>query len=137
MPRPNHAFVVALLLGTAACSPALPSDSQRPDFHSARLDVVTGADITATGGYSALDGIRLLRPSGSAGRSFTSVRNPGGEPPVVYLDGARMSDLASLQHVHPGEVESMEYLDASTATIRYGTGHTGGAYVVRTTAGGG
>jgi hypothetical protein len=93
---------------------------------------VTGADIIATGGYSALDGMRLLRPSGTAGSSYVSVRNPLGDGPVVYLDGARLGDVATLQQVHPLDVESMEYLGAATATIRFGTGHTGGAVLVRT-----
>jgi len=40
--------------------------------------------------------------------------------------------VETLRDVHPMDVESMEYMNASSATIRYGTGHTGGALIVNT-----
>lgn len=53
-------------------------------------------------------------------------------PPVAYLDGTRLTDLSALGGVPTASVVEVRYLPGSEATTRFGTGHIGGAVVVRT-----
>lgn len=95
--------------------------------------VVTGLDIKRAGGFTALDGVRLLiRPPSMTGLVPVTFRNRTGDPPIAYLDGARLSDIQTLEQVYYTAIESVRFLDAPSATIRYGTGHFGGAVVVTT-----
>lgn len=56
----------------------------------------------------------------------------GVEPEiVVYVDNARQGGQSSLRSLSTEDVDSMEYLDASSATQRFGTGHPHGAIVIR------
>ena len=55
---------------------------------------------------------------------------------MVYLDGIRVRGVDVLRHISVSDVQSISYLDALTATIRYGTNHTGGAILVVTQRGG-
>jgi hypothetical protein len=51
---------------------------------------------------------------------------------VVYVDGIRQGGVASLSSVSAGSVLQMEYLDGPSATVQFGTGHSGGVILVRT-----
>jgi hypothetical protein len=124
MLRYRVTFIVIVALAASACSgrPGV----QRPSPSSR---IVTGADVLAIGGYSAYDGLVLLRLRGMNTRNLSTLTPSGRSQLVVYLDGVRLSSIETLRDIHPLEVASM---DAPTATIRFGTGHTGGAIVVTT-----
>jgi hypothetical protein len=51
---------------------------------------------------------------------------------VVYLDGNRLGGVDELRGIGANTISSIAYLDAPSATIRYGTGHTQGAIVITT-----
>jgi len=121
---PTVAFACLFL---CACSSAV-THTPAPPFPGPE-DLVTGQDIVVTCGRSALDGLRLFGSHMAVGRGFVSARNQRGDAPLVYLDGARLVDLAVLLQVSPLDVASMTFLDAASATIRYGTGRTSGAIV--------
>ncbi len=127
MSAKRFTMIAAVLASVAACA-AQNQTGIRPDSRH----TISGSDIVAVGGYSALDGIRLVRPAGLSPRDLGSPRRPGGDPPVVYLDGVKLRSVDTLGDVHPLDVESMQFLDALTATTRFGTGHTGGALLVKT-----
>ena len=48
------------------------------------------------------------------------------------MDGSRRGSSADLSSMMAPEIEQMEYMSASDATNRYGTGHAGGAILVQT-----
>ncbi len=50
----------------------------------------------------------------------------------VVLDGAPFGGIDELRSLLADEVDSIEYLSASDATTRFGTGYSGGAILVRT-----
>ena len=54
-----------------------------------------------------------------------------GHSPVAYLDGVRLVDLDALRTLHPRQVIDVEFLSSSEATTLFGTGHMGGALVIR------
>jgi hypothetical protein len=51
---------------------------------------------------------------------------------AVYVDGNRAGGVEELRQVPATLVVSIEYLDAPSASIRFGTGHAQGAIVVTT-----
>lgn len=123
--------LVGLTVLVAGCTTTATRDLS-PDARPGST-LVTGLDIKRVGGFTALDGVRLLiRPPSMTGLTPATFRNPMGDPPVAYLDGARLTDIRTLEQVHYTAIASMRFLDASSATIRYGTGHFGGAVVVTT-----
>lgn len=122
---------LSLLLATSGCAanPA-PHVGPTPSGH-----VLTANDIRISGGSSVLDGIHLLRRGLPMNGFAPSFRTRRGSAPVIYLDGIRIRDIGTLRTMSAGDVETMEYMDPPSATIRYGTGHVGGAIVIRTRKG--
>jgi len=79
---------------------------------------------------SAYNVVETLRPQwlrSRATRTFT-----GPVEILVYVDGVRMGTPRSLYNLSADAVEEMEWLDAATATQRWGTGHAGGVISVLT-----
>ena len=76
---------------------------------------------------------RWLRP----GRGDTSFGNAAGgsegaDFARVVLDGIPYGDLNALRSLEIISVETIEFMRASDATTRFGTGYAGGAIIVRT-----
>jgi hypothetical protein len=74
-----------------------------------------------------------------AGDLTTGTATPATDPndqasastaPRVYLDGGLVGDINALREITVHEVESIEYLDAGTATYRFGPGNTSGVILV-------
>lgn len=74
-----------------------------------------------TTNYSTVSGMGL---DGSA------VSNASEAEIIVYVDNARYGTQESLRSLQTDEVETIEYLNATNATQRFGTGHLHGAIVV-------
>jgi hypothetical protein len=91
-----------------------------------------------TEGLSVYQIIQRNRPRWlRAGRGDTSFGNAeggasGSDFARVVLDGAPYGDLSALRSLNTVSVESIEYMSASDATTRFGTGYVGGAILVRT-----
>ena len=50
--------------------------------------------------------------------------------PQLYIDGARRSGVDELRSLRGPDIQQMEFMSASDATTRFGTGHQGGAILV-------
>jgi len=50
---------------------------------------------------------------------------------VVYLNGVRYGDKESLKSISSLQIEEIKYLPASEATVKYGSDHSGGAFLVK------
>jgi len=70
--------------------------------------------------------IELLRPNWLRGRGGR------GATPVVFINGQRFGDLSSLRGLPTADLESVRYINARDATVRYGTGYPGGIIDLRT-----
>jgi len=50
---------------------------------------------------------------------------------VVYLDEVRFGDFTSLEQISVFSIKEIEYISPSEATLKFGTGHSGGAFLIR------
>lgn len=113
----------ALALGATGCASGGGGGSARPAGATSNRIVLE--EIQALGQVSGLQAIERLRP-----RWLQSRAGIGGDPPVLYVDGARRGSLGDLSSLRAADIEQMEYMSGSDATTRFGTGHGGGAIMV-------
>ncbi|NNL30724.1 MAG: hypothetical protein HKO77_06860, partial [Gemmatimonadetes bacterium] len=52
--------------------------------------------------------------------------------PILHVDGGRRSSLNEMNSYQLSEVDRIEYMSASDATTRFGTGYSGGAILLFT-----
>jgi len=122
-------LVAAMLLtlggGTACASSGEGSLSTRGSGD------ITREELEATSVDDAMEAISLLRPRWLRARPARTPNDPIPVVGVVIDNMARATrdDLASLPI---GQVERISFMSAADATIRFGTGYTGGAIVVTT-----
>ena len=99
-------------------------------------DVLTAAEIATTDAQNAYDAISLKRPFFLKSRGPRSLLpSPVGqttEYPIVYLDGMYYGELESLRYIAVAHIQEIQYLDFNAATLRFGTGRTGGIVLVIT-----
>jgi hypothetical protein len=94
--------------------------------------LITAEEIAASSARNAFDAVQLLRPNwlrmrGAAGSTLR------GETiaPVVYSDNVRLGGMENLSGIAAADIATIEYLSARDATTRFGTGHAGGAILVK------
>jgi hypothetical protein len=93
--------------------------------------VLLGDEIQAAAVATAYEAVARLRPEWLRQRGRVSIRDPGAGALVVYLNGMRQGGASALEGIAAENVAGMEYLNGSEATTRFGTGHGGGAILVR------
>lgn len=121
-------FLVLLVLALAACSGAsAPQNGPATRYDRTRL---TQQEIAATTAANAFEAVRILRPQWLRRRGAVSITQQSDI--VVYVDDVRFGGPQSLQGLSAASVISIQYLDASSATQRWGTDHVHGAILVRT-----
>jgi outer membrane cobalamin receptor len=118
-------FAFLLLAITTACASA----GARPSRTS---DVITIEEIESASVSTAYEAVQRLRPSFLRGRGQSSIQNPGGDLPVVYVNGLRTGGIDQLHNIPAQDVREIRFISASDATTRYGTGHTGGIIEITT-----
>lgn len=120
--RMTVVFAAALALGLAGCASSGGSGSVRPE--GATSDRIVEAELVPLGQISPLRAIERLRPRWLRSRS--------GSDPILHVDGARRNSLRDLEAYQLSEIQQMEFMSASDATTRFGTGYDGGAILVTT-----
>ena len=129
-PRSNRMVMIllaiGLLSGLAACASGGGGSSDGPRRSANRI---TQEELVEYSTLNALDAIRRLRPRWLQPRGATA---GGANEPVAILDGARLGNPQSLTAVSVSDIDSMQFLSAADATMRYGTNFPGGAIEVRT-----
>lgn len=123
--RLNHGMLIfagfALATGLAGCASSGGGESGGPRRDPNLITAEELADYTT---LSAVDVVRRLRPRWLQGRG-------GQNTPVLILDGTRMGDAQNeLRSISVSDIAEMQYLNASDATMRFGTNFTGGAILV-------
>lgn len=91
-------------------------------------DLLTFEEVQASNQIDAYDLIRTERPNWLRQRGRASLL--GNPTLVVYLDGMQLGGPMSLRQIQINMISSVQYLDAASATQRFGTGHAMGAIVV-------
>jgi hypothetical protein len=115
-------FAMALALGTAGCAAGAGGGTSRPA--GATSTRIVRAELEPLGQLSALRAVERLRPNWLRSRS-------GIDTPVLYVDGSRRGNTSDLANLMASEIQQIEYMSASDATNRFGTGHAGGAILVQ------
>lgn len=80
--------------------------------------------------------VQNLRPMWLQTRGNVSFRDPEAQNPAVFVDGVEQGRVEALRRIDPSDVEEAEFLSASDATTRYGTGYPGGVIRISTRSGG-
>lgn len=124
--RPALLLSILLAVLMSACAPAASGGPRR------NPDLIPQESITGTNFSTALDIVQRLRPQWLRARSQGF---GGGITASVYVDDVRFGDLDSLRSIPAQSVAEIEWIDAGTATQRWGTGNMGGAILVRTRRG--
>ena len=112
-------LALALALGAAGCASSGSSASRPAGASSNRI---VQAELDALPQMNALLAIERLRAQW--------LRTRSGDPPQLYVDGARRGNVQNLTSILTTEISQIERLSASDATNRFGTGHAGGAILV-------
>ncbi len=115
-PKVVAAFVASFLVavGAAACASGGSSGSR------GNPNVIAAAELEEFSTLNALDAIRRLRPQW--------LRRRGQSAPQIIQDGARLgASTEALRSMSVSDIQSLRYLSASDATMRYGTNFPGGA----------
>lgn len=92
-------------------------------------DVITMEEIEAAEVPTAYDVVARLRPNWLRGRGSPTLRS-GPVLPVVYVAGVRQGSVETLRNLSRTGVTRLRFIDATTATTRWGSGHSGGVIEV-------
>lgn len=90
-------------------------------------NLITAEELASIGASNVYDAVQTLRP-----RWFRARSSNVNDLPAAFVDGMHRGDYRDLNAVPVSNVSSIEYMSASDATTRYGTGYPGGAINVRT-----
>lgn len=124
----KRTIALALALVVAACARASGPEGPSPRGDP---DVITAAELERYGALPVRQAIERLRPRFLRFRGSTSLADPNAGRVVVYLGESRMGGVEFLDQIMTTDVQEIRYLDSADATQRFGTGHTGGAIVLR------
>lgn len=109
------ALALAALVTLSACSSATTgSSSTRRD-----RDLITREDIESVPVTSAYEAIERLRPE------FLRPARGGGTP-NVYINNSRSGGIETLRSIRADNVETIRYVNAVDANLRYGLGNDSG-----------
>ncbi len=126
MRRCVFVFAATLLLWSCAAS----NGNQKP--RSSRY-LITEEEIVNSGTTNVFDAIQQLKPEWllqSQRRGVKSVNVSDSSEPMVYVNNARYGGVESLVNISTLNVLEIRFLQPSEATTRFGTGHTGGAFLI-------
>ena len=138
MKRQLLALPLLLLALALGWTPLSAQSQQKRDRY-----LISQEEVSASSAQNAYDLVRNLRPQWLRLRGDHTIRTRtvttpvGGEASVletgeiiVYLDGVRYGKHEDLRGLPLGDIGTLRFLDASSATQRFGTGHSHGAILV-------
>jgi hypothetical protein len=124
--RTLRVVLALLLVIVTACASSGRTAPPRRDS-----ELLTIEELAATEAATLHQVLQRLRPNWLRSRGQISIENTTAGNPVVYVDDTRMGGVEALHSIIPSEVQEVRHLNAADATNRYGTGHAGGAIIVR------
>ena len=123
-----------LVLVLAGCGAAATA-SGGGNFNLITSELLREADAEGLNVYQIIE---RNRPQWfRAGRAATTLGFAAGGAAFarVVLDGIPSGEINDLRRLNTVEVESIEYMNATDATTRFGTNYAGGAILVHTRSG--
>lgn len=125
-PVPTSAALLASALLLAGCAAGGRSAGASSGFS----DVIEFEEIQESTATNAYDLVTQARPIWLRSRGTASLR--GGPPPlpIVYIRTTRQGPVETLRGIATVTLQELRFVDAPTATMRYGNGHPGGVIEV-------
>ena len=117
----------ALLLATTACTSTAGARLETRPRLEWNSTSISAPEIAESRAQTAFDAVNRLRPGFFGTRA--SFHN---EERVAYLDGMKLGSVAELRTIPASRVSEIRMLSGVEATLRYGSGHSGGALEVVT-----
>jgi hypothetical protein len=139
MRKPMIAGALVVALVTAGCaSTSGGSSSGTTPQRRGNSTLITESEIASANLETIYDVIERLRPNmlrtrGQVGRlSGASEGDAGAQNSRirVYLNGSSVGDLTMLRSIQASSIREVQYLSATDATTRFGTGHDAGAILL-------
>jgi hypothetical protein len=121
-------LIIVALVGVAGCASGGARSKPLSRNQKSSASIITEKEISDSPGRTAYDTIEYLRPL------FLSVSRARGSLAErwVYVDGMRVGGLDALRGIRSSTIREIRLLDASEATLQFGSGHSLGAVLVLT-----
>ncbi|HJU75328.1 MAG TPA: hypothetical protein VJ717_16415 [Gemmatimonadaceae bacterium] len=119
--------VFAATIAVTACgsggssAPGSPAAAQTTAPQRGNSRLITRQEIESVPLETIYDVIERLRPNMLRSR---------GSPIMVYLNTTLLGEVSTLRGIQASSVRQVEFVSASDATTRFGTGVPGGAIVI-------
>lgn len=126
VPKRARVPLVLAALAVSAVLAACASGGGGSSGPRRNANLITAEELAEYTTFTVHDVIRRLRPRWLVSR--------GGGSPTVVMDGARMGGVQSLQSISVSDVDSLRFLSAADATMRFGTNFPDGAIEVTSRA---
>jgi hypothetical protein len=129
------ALIVALTSGLGACGATGAADgtTERP-APRASATFISSDEVRASNAANAFELIQTARPGWLRKHGAVSFRMDGDV--LVYLDDVRLGGLDALRSQPISGIDSIRFLDAPTASARFGLSHPHGAIQIAPRRGG-
>ena len=93
--------------------------------------IISETEIRESSATNAYEAIQQLRPGLLDRDQRRSIDMYTSSGVIVYLNGVRYGDKESLKSISALQIEEIKYLSASEATVKYGSDHSGGAFLIK------
>ena len=94
--------------------------------------MITEEEIAATTAINAYEVVQKLRGNFLSSRGKTTILGKSSSTPVVYVDGVRYGEIASLRNITSTTIQSIRLYRAWEAQQKYGNDVMGGVIEVTT-----
>lgn len=122
-------FVSMLMLSTILLSCA--SWTEMADSSRGSRYIISEDEIRSSSATNAFEAIQQLRPGLLDRDQQRSIDMYSAAEVVIYLNGVRYGNKESLKSISALPIEEIKYLPATEATVKYGTDHAGGAFLIK------
>ncbi len=116
------------LVGCASSGTGAPREGHNPNR-------ITSEEIRTGPRSNALDLVRTLRPRWLQVRGPTTFEAGRENPIMVYVDGVRVGGPDQLRFIPVPTIESLQFLNPTEASARFGLDHVNGAILITTRVG--
>lgn len=118
-----NVLVLGIVLGITACG-ASRGNTRASDGSSRNTITRTQIDYLPEG--DAFTVVERFRPHWLKARTQATPWNPEPAYAMVFVDQLRFGPMYTLSQISTAQIDRVEYINATDATIRYGLGYVGG-----------
>lgn len=97
---------------------------------SLQRTTINREELRELGVTHAYEAVEVLRPEWLHDRGPTEWGDTPDDGRSVYVEGTRVGNLGQLRNLSTADIETIRFIDAPTATARWGAGNSRGALLV-------